>query len=153
MTYEITLEQRDETPVAVVRARVPHDGIGAFIGGAFGDVLAVLGAEGRAPAGPPFARYRAAPQPGDWEVEAGFPASAPVAASGRVEPETLPGGQVATTVHVGGYDGLAAAYDAVAAWLDAHDLTLTGAPWECYLDGPEVSTPRTVVCFPCAGKG
>jgi effector-binding domain-containing protein len=53
-------------------------------------------------------------------------------------------------MHVGSYDGVAAAYTAVEQWLAAHDLSPIGDPWESYLDGPEVPQPRTVVSFPCA---
>jgi effector-binding domain-containing protein len=71
---------------------------------------------------------------------------------GRVVPGSLPGGEVATTTHVGSYDDVAAAYSAVERWLDDQGLVPVGDPWESYLDGPEVAQPRTVVCFPCARR-
>ena len=147
MAYEVKTEQRHEQPAAVVRGRVATDGIAEFIGGAFGEVMAAITAQHLAVMGPPFGRYHVLET--GFEVEAGFPTSGPVEPVGRVTPGTLPGGEVATTMHVGSYDGVAEAYTAVEQWLAAHELAPTGDPWESYLDGPEVPQPRTVVSFPC----
>ena len=68
---------------------------------------------------------------------------------GRVEPSTLPGGHVATTMHVGSYADLGAASDAAQQFLTDEGYEVAGAPWECYLDGPEVAEPRTEVFMPC----
>lgn len=149
MDYAVTLEQRTEQPAAVVRGRVTVEEIPGFIGAAFGEVVAALGAQRLAPAGPPFGRYRIVE--GGFDVEAGFPAPSTVAATGRVEPTVLPGGPVATTTHVGSYDGVSAAYQAVQEWVEASGYVVAGDPWECYLDGPDVPEPRTLVCFPCRG--
>ncbi len=148
MAYEVKTEQRPEQVTAVVRGQVAVDGIAAFIGGAFGEVMAAVNAQRLAVVGPPFGRYHVLET--GFEVEAGFPTSRPVEPVGRVTPSTLPGGEVATTMHVGSYDGVAAAYTAVRQWLEAHDLVPSGDPWETYLDGPEVPQPRTIVSFPCA---
>jgi effector-binding domain-containing protein len=147
MPYEIEVVERSQEDAAVVRARVPHDGIGAFIGTAFGEVMAAVGGHDGI-VGPPFARYSLADESG-FEVEAGFPVADPVTPTGRVEAATLPGGTVATLVHTGPYEGLGAAYAALEAWFEAGDYAPAGAPWESYLDGPEVAEPRTIVCWPC----
>jgi effector-binding domain-containing protein len=52
-------------------------------------------------------------------------------------------------MHVGDYAGLGAAYEAATAWLTDNGYVVTGEPWECYLDGPEVPEPRTEVFIPC----
>lgn len=155
MEYEISVAERDEVPTAVVRAEVPVPNIGEFLGGAFGEVMGAISAVGVFPAGPPFARYDFVQVPtGDapeaFLVEAGFPVSAPVAPSGRVEPGTLPGGPAAVTVHVGPYQNVAAAYSAIEGWLGEQSMVATGAPWESYLDDPaEVPEPHTEVVWPC----
>jgi effector-binding domain-containing protein len=150
VAYEVSIEQRVEQATAVVRGRVARDGIAEFIGGAFAEVMAAVSAQHVTVVGPPFGRYRVLET--GFEVEAGFPTSWPVEPVGRVIPSVLPGGEVATTMHVGSYDGVAVAYSAVEQWLGAHNLAPTGDPWESYLDGPEVPQPRTVVCFPCARR-
>jgi len=100
------------------------------------------------PVGPPFASYR---MDGDtFVVSAGFPVRLPITAAGRVVPSSLPGGQVVSTLHIGPYEQVAQAYDAMMSWLPAHHLAPTGDPWEQYLDGPEVAQPRTLVHLPVA---
>lgn len=147
MTYDIRLESTQEQAVAVVTETVPVAGIGRFVGEAFSLVMQALQAQHTFPVGPPFARYRMLD--GSFEVSAGFPVPVPVAASGRVVAASLPGGAAATTTHVGSYDTVAQAYDAVMAWLPTQGQVVAGDPWETYLDGPEVAQPRTVVHVPC----
>ncbi|HEV7211634.1 MAG TPA: GyrI-like domain-containing protein [Blastococcus sp.] len=145
-TGEIELTEREAQPTAVVRGTVAPPGLPEFLAGAFGEVMAVLAAQHLAPAGPPFGRYRVTPA--GFDVEAGFPATAAVEASGRVVPAELPGGPVVTATHRGGYETVGTTYEAVTAWLAGHGYQSAGEPWECYLDGPEVAEPRTLVCFP-----
>lgn len=144
MTYEITLVDLPEQDAAVVRGHVAVDGIGEFLGGAFGEIMGAL--HGVEIVGPPFARY-AMPDEG-FDVMAGFPVSSPVTQVGRVEPDRLPGGPAATTMHVGSYEGVAAAFEAVQAWVADHGFVVAGDPWESYLDEPEVPEPRTLITFP-----
>lgn len=144
---EYHIERLEVQAVAVVRAHVAVDGIPAFLGGAFGEVLEALAAQGVEVAGPPFARF--AMDDRGFDVEAGFPTSAPVARAGRVEASELPGGPAIVILHRGSYDDVAADYRAGQEWLAANRWTATGAPWEAYLDGPEVAEPRTMVYMPC----
>ncbi len=146
-TYDVTLADLPEQHTAVVRAHVPHDGIGAFIGGAFGEVTAALGAAGEQPAGPPFARYHLTAD--GFDVEAGFPVAAAFAGAGRVEGSTLPAGRVAKVVHRGGYAEVAHAYEAAVRWVTENSLRQEGDAWETYLDEPSVPEPRTEVFVPC----
>ena len=145
MSYTVELVERHQEDTAVVCGRVPHDGVGPFIQAAFGEVMAAIG---DVPiVGPPFCRIDM--DGDDFLLEAGFPVERPIPASGRVEPSTLPGGPAATVVHVGPYDTVPPAYAAIGEWLAHHGFRSAGAPWEAYLDGPEVAEPRTVVCWPC----
>ena len=73
----------------------------------------------------------------------------PIAASGAVVPSSLPAGTVATAMHVGPYDQVAGLYFAIETWMGEHGYASSGAPWETYLDGPEVPQPRTLVSWPC----
>jgi len=146
MTYEVSLEERAEQRVAVLRAQVSHDAIADFMGRAFGAVLAAIGGEAGV-AGPPFARYEFAPE--GFMIEAGFPVIDEVPAGSDVEVTSLPGGVVATLMHVGPYDELGGAYGFLEKWLTDHGYAPSGGPWESYLDGPEVERPRTLVSWPC----
>jgi effector-binding domain-containing protein len=145
---DISRAELPEQHVAVVEASVAHDGIAQFIGGAFQEVATVVAQQGLQFAGPPFARYRM--DEGDWEVEAGFPVSAPVRPEGRVRPGTLPGGSVARVVYRGPYQGLAEAYEALERSVRDSGDHMAGPPWEAYLDEPDVAEPRTEVFAPVA---
>jgi effector-binding domain-containing protein len=145
MTYDVEVIEVAQLETAVVREHVSHDGIGEFLGRAFGEVLEAVGQGGVA--GPPFARYVMTDE--GWEIEGGFPVHARFAGAGRVEGSTLPGGMVARTVHSGSYLELGQAYAALEAWLASHGYVATGAPWEVYVDEPTVDNPRTLVLSPC----
>jgi hypothetical protein len=142
---DIELTERHREDTAVVCGRVPHGEVGPFIQSAFGEVMAAIG--GIPIVGPPFCRIDMADD--DFLLEVGFPVERPIEAAGRVEPSELPGGTAATLVHVGPYESIAPAYGALHDWMTAHGYSPAGAPWESYLDGPEVAAPRTIVCWPC----
>jgi effector-binding domain-containing protein len=147
MNYEVQLANLQRQSTAVVRGHVTKDDIAAFLGAAFEEVMAALSQQGLTPAGPPFGRY--VPSDDGFEVEAGFPVDRPVAKTGRVTVDELPGGSVAYTVHTGAYDTVAAAYAATLEWLSDNGFVGSGDAWESYLDGPDVPRPRTEVFVPC----
>ncbi len=66
------------------------------------------------------------------EVEVGVLAAGPFAAQGRVTQSELPGGEVATAVHLGDYARLVATHDAVRDHVAAHGRELAGPRWEIY---------------------
>lgn len=144
---EYHIERLAAQPAAVIRAHVAVDGIPAFLARAYSEVIGVLAAQGVQSTGPPFARYGMGDR--GFDVEAGFPTGAPVAPSGRVEAVELPGGPAIVVLHRGPYIDVAADFRAGQEWLAANRWTATGAPWEVYLDGPEVAEPRTMVYMPC----
>lgn len=71
-----------------------------------------------------------------FELEAGFPAGAPVAADGDVLASELPGGTVARATHVGGYDSLGDSWGALVAWATEQGRTPEGRMWEVYVTEP-----------------
>ena len=151
--YEIQVRALDEQPVAVCAATLAVAAIGPWLSQVYGTVAGVLGAQGAGPAGPPFARYH--PLGDDrFRVEAGFPVSAPIEAAGEVTAATLPGGPAAFTVHIGPYEDMKPAYDALDAWIRDHGGEPRGDPWEVYFSDPvaepDPSTWRTEIYAPYA---
>ena len=152
------VEERDltEQPTLVTRARLRIPDIRGWIGPAFGRVTAAIQAAGSAPSAPPFARFDTVDDRLDiFDVEAGFPVLFPVplafpTTSQDVQAATLPGGPAAVCVHVGPYDELAPAYDALEKWVADHGGRVAGAPWENYLSEPvgDPSTWMTEVVLP-----
>lgn len=150
-THEIHSETRQDQPTAVLAATMSVAEIGPWLGRVYSSVAKVLAEQGAFPAGPPFARYH---RLGDeeFEVEAGFPSSAPISDSGEVRGSTLPGGQVAVTTHVGLYDDMESTYEAVYTWIGDQGGEPSGDPWEVYLtDARETPDPagwRTEIVAP-----
>ena len=121
--------------------------IPTFLAAAYSKVPAALAQQGLQLSGPPYARYQFETD-GTVDVEAGFPICGAMTRSGDVGPGTLPGGHVLTTLHVGAYDEVGAAYGALETYLINNGYEPAGAAWECYLDGPDVAEPRTRVYQP-----
>ena len=147
LTYQVELIELPEQPVAVVHGRIEVSEVAGFLGAAFAEVFRVVGAQGLAPAGPPFGRFH--PMNGTFDVEAGVPVTRAITPAGRVAPGVLLGGPVATVVHRGDYGAIGPAYQALSRWVDEHGYETVGRPWESYLDGPGVPEPRTAVYLPC----
>lgn len=147
MEYHVDRIQLESQDAAVVRGTVRVEEIGDFLGGAFGEVMGVLGAQGVHPDGPPFACY--VQVEGGFDIEAGFPVDAPIDPVGRVVAAELPAGWVLVVLHRGPYDQVAGAYAAAEQWLAENDWEASAPGWEAYLDGPEVADPRTIVHVPC----
>lgn len=134
MSYDVEGRELTEQATAMVRARLPQSQLGAWLAGAYQEVIAYLVSAHIAPAGPPYARFSFHNDLVD--VEAGLPVPTPVLAYGRVTPSWLPGGPAAVTTHHGPYEDLPAAYDAVADWLKEHGHEPAGPHWETYHSDP-----------------
>ncbi|WP_076260202.1 GyrI-like domain-containing protein [Intrasporangium flavum] len=138
---------------AVVRAQVPVQDLPAFFERAYGEVLAAVRAHRAVPVGPPFALYHGMPG-ATVDLEAGFPVSTEVPASGEVVPGTLPAGEAVEAVHVGPYDRLRDTYADVERWMAEHHLTPAAQMWESYLSDPQREPDpagwRTLVVVPTA---
>jgi effector-binding domain-containing protein len=50
-------------------------------------------------------------------MECGFPVAASAKAEARIRSSKLPGGKVATAIHIGPYDRLGDAYSAIESWI------------------------------------
>jgi effector-binding domain-containing protein len=158
--YRVEQHSLVEQPTLVTRARLAVPEIPDWIGPAFGRVMAAIEAAGAAPAGAPFARFQPVDDRIDvFDIEAGFPVAAPPAPlvaslttliGSDVEPSSLPGGPAAITLHIGPYDAMTPAYDALEKWVADHGGTVDAAPWETYRGEPvgDPSTWQTQVVMP-----
>jgi effector-binding domain-containing protein len=70
-------------------------------------------------------------------VEIGVEVAAPFEEVDGVRCAMTPAGEVVSTVHMGDYARLGAAYDALVAWCDEHQVTRAGVWWEVYGDWHE----------------
>jgi len=67
---------------------------------------------------------------------------------GEVRPAETPAGEIATAVHVGAYDQIRRAHDAIHAWRAQNGRTFAGTSWEIYGDWSEDPAKlETTVCY------
>jgi effector-binding domain-containing protein len=136
MEYQITTQTIDPQPIVSIRERHPMSEIPTFLGRGFGVLFGQLGRLGIPPAGPPFVIYHAfGPETFDAEVCVPTQRVLDGTADGVTSRE-LPAVTVARTLHVGPYEGLATAYEALTDWIATHGTEATGPVRERYLNGP-----------------
>lgn len=123
------------TPTAGIRREVPAGQISSFFDYAYTAVVQAIEASGALIAGAAFARYFAVPSE-TFDLEAGFPISAPITSSGEIVADALPAGRAARAVHFGPYDQLPTAWQQLDSWITEQGLTRTGAMWEVYVTMP-----------------
>jgi effector-binding domain-containing protein len=70
-------------------------------------------------------------------VDFGVEVTRPFAQSGDVVSTETPAGRVASALHIGPYERLAEAHQAIHAWAAANDATIAGKSWEIYGDPTE----------------
>ncbi|HEX8865176.1 MAG TPA: GyrI-like domain-containing protein [Lentzea sp.] len=149
--YDIRRQVLSEQPTAVAEATLSLPEIGPWLTKTYNDIAAVLAGCGIEPTGPPFARYHQLGG-GLFRVEAGFPVGVAIDRADGVHPSVLPGGPVVKTVHLGPYEAMWSAYDALASWLRARGGENEGDAWEVYYSDPELerdpATWRTGVVQP-----
>jgi AraC family transcriptional regulator len=138
MAYDVVKKQIPLQPVLVIQGRVPRSGIADFLGSAFQKVFVYAQQNGITVTGAPLARYTEMTSD-SFTIQAGFPVSSLPASSAEgseVRGDTLPGGPVAFTVHMGPYDKLPEAMAAIGDWIKQQGLAPAGAPWESYVTDP-----------------
>jgi effector-binding domain-containing protein len=121
---------------AVIRLTIPREQIRSVMGPGIGELMAAVTAQGIGPAGPVFSHHLKM-DPAIFDFELGVPVTAAVAASGRVQPGSLPAATVARTVYHGAYEGLGAAWIEFSSWIGANGHATMPDLWECYVAGPE----------------
>lgn len=148
---EVEIHRVHAREAAVVRTTVAPDGLPAAVREGLATVARAAGESAVGLAGPPFVRYL------EWGPERvvadiGFPVVRPTPTVGEVRPATLPGGRVASIVHVGPYETIASTYVALRDWLTDTGRGELGPMWEVYwtdpASEPDPSTWRTEIVVP-----
>lgn len=148
---KVEIHDRHPREVAVVRVDLAPEALPTAIGEAIGEIEARMTEAGVELAGPPFARYLSL-SPTRIEAEIGCPVWRPAPHVGRVYPGQLPGGRVASIIHVGPYDTLEDTYTRLTAWLADAGIQGSGPMWEVYwtdpVAEPDPATWRTEILIP-----
>ena len=120
----------------------------ATLSDTFGDLYARIGTIGAVPGGPPFVIYHDSSVRGvRWEVDICAPVSAPITAPPGFEYVEMASGIVVSLLHVGPYETLGGAYEAIERYIAEHGLQPAGPPREFYYSDASVppSETRTLI--------
>lgn len=128
---------RESQTVASVRLKVSPAELSTTLAVIYPEIMGHLNAEGAKITGPPFSRYHSF-SGDEIDLEAGLPIAKPVAEKGRVKMGQLPAGRTVLGWHVGPYDNLKGAHEALRSWIDSQKLKPRGGPWEVYWTDPGV---------------
>ena len=127
MDYHVRIEQIEPVPIVAVNRRAPQKELSRVVPAACGEVWNYVRSAGVQGPGRLVAIYL------DCEInmEIGVEVSGPVPANDQVINSATPGGNVATTVHMGPYNQLGAAHKAITDWCQAngHEPSIN---WEVY---------------------
>ncbi|GAB3438328.1 hypothetical protein GCM10027517_10520 [Phycicoccus ginsengisoli] len=152
--YDITLTHESGRRVAVTSYQARPEEIGPKAQQTFAAVAAHLARVGVPVGGPAVSCYTMGPQV--FEVASGFVVGEDFEPGEGVEECNLPPCEVATTTHVGRYEDLGQAYEALRSGVAAQGRRLAedGIMWEEYWSPP--GTPpdqvKTVISWPVAPR-
>lgn len=149
MEYQCELKEQAAQPALSVRTHAAVQDLPALFGKAYGAIMQYLAELGEQPVGMPFAAYYDMNMQ-NMDVEIGFPVGRPLAGKGEIQASEFPGGKLASVMHIGPYDQMGPAYDALTQWAKAQGYEATGVAYELFYSEPE--TPpmeiRTEIMFP-----
>ncbi|MES1200318.1 MAG: GyrI-like domain-containing protein [Pseudomonadota bacterium] len=150
MAYEVTVETVSAAPIAAVRRQARAGQIGAVWKPALDQVWAFLRQHpGLWTDGHNLFLYHHAAARGDpMEIDFGVQVTRSFPHESEVRCVDTPAGEVAIALHVGGYDTLHLAHEAVHAWLAQSGRTSAGISWELYGDpSPDPAKTETRVYY------
>jgi effector-binding domain-containing protein len=136
MPYQVAIVGVQPTHTAVVRRQASQADLPKVVPQGCGEVWS-------------FLRSQRIPQPGRnlavyfdgvINLEVGVEVGNPFVGDGNVLCSSIPAGRAATTAHVGPYNRLGDAYDAIHQWCASHGHALAGPSWEIYghwIDDPD----------------
>jgi effector-binding domain-containing protein len=150
MSYPCELIDLTAQPVLSVRARGAVKDLPAIMGRSYGVLGAYLGRMGKQAAGAPFVAYYNQDMQ-NLDLEIGFPVAEKLPGQGEIQAGEIPGGKAVRTMHVGPYDKIGPAYEALGKWMQTKGHQGTGVCYEMYLNDPQQTPPaklQTLILFP-----
>ena len=135
MDYEIEIVDVAPLQALVIETEcAPYD-FGTVLGSSFGRIHQHIVGRGQEPAGMPFMRYLSMSDT-SFRIQAGMPSE--LDGEGDIVAVELPGGKLATTLYLGPYGDVGAAWDAMQAWAEAEGVGrgVMGG-WDVYENDPD----------------
>lgn len=141
--YSIELVELTAQPTLVIKSTVAPDQISERLAESFGRVFEHIDKARGAQSGVPFMRYL--DMSGDeFVIAAGMPLAEALDGEGDIEAHTLPGGRALTTLHLGDYAGVGAAWDEVWERAESLGVTHRSGGWDVYTNDPTEVAPKEV---------
>jgi effector-binding domain-containing protein len=149
MTYQCEIKDQSAQPTLSIRTRAAVSQLTQLLGQTYGAIMQYLGELGEQPVGAPFVAYYNMDMQ-DLDMEIGFPVSKPLPDRGEIKSGALPAGKVVVTMHIGPYDTVGPAYEALTHYAQANGYTPSGAAYEFYFSEPETPPEQiqTQILFP-----
>lgn len=135
MPYEIIVKELEPQPIVSIRTKCHAAIIGSTLAEILPEVFRYIRQNDMWPSGPPFTRYHGFDET-EVDIEGGMPVKIALPAQGRILAGELPGGRFVTTIHVGPYEKLPEAHDALHVWMREQKVEPAGAQWEYYITDP-----------------
>ncbi|HEY4739183.1 MAG TPA: GyrI-like domain-containing protein [Candidatus Acidoferrales bacterium] len=133
MKYDVVVEAAQTEFVAAVRATVPIGDIARAWKPALDQVWAFLKTHSELRPGHNLFLYHHAERRNEpMNIDFGVQVARPFEREGDVRCIETPAGEVARTVHIGPYDRLTDAHNALHAWCDRHHRKIGRVSWEVY---------------------
>ncbi len=149
MTYQCEIKDQPAQPTLTIRTHAAAEQLPQLCGQTYGAIMQYLSELGEQPAGMPFAAYYNMDMK-NLDVEIGFPVPHALPDRGEIKCSTLPVGKIATTMHLGPYDTVGPAYEALTKFVEANGCAPTGVAYEFYFSEPETPPEQiqTQIVFP-----
>lgn len=144
MEYEITEKQLAPQLALTHHTPVTMQTMGEGIGAAFGVLVEHAAKTGAHWAGPPFILYPEDCE-GEFEITVCMPVVPGAEGGDQVAVEEVPGGTMASTVHVGPYNEVGQAYVALQKWMTDNGRRPAGKVREIYLNDPDAVPPEELL--------
>lgn len=154
MKYTCGLIEQPAQHVISIRTKTPVENLPNILGKAYQKITEYLSEIGEEPSGAPFAAYYNMDMQ-DLDVEVGILVSKALPGKGEISPGKIPAGRHAVTLHVGPYNKIEPAYNALMEWVKEKGFTPTGVAYEFYWNDPTITPEnelKTRVSFPLVEK-
>lgn len=136
LTAMVVKTLRDQPVLRIRRTVRPED---CDVSADIGKVFQVLNLQGLSQAGPPYYSAGEPDDEGCRNLESGIPVGTAGVADGEVEAAVLPGGDVASVLYRGRYEGIDAAYRQLWKSIEEAGLQPGGEPRDSYLTSPDAT--------------
>ena len=135
MKYDVVVEAAQAELIAAVRATTPISGIARVWKPALDQVWAFVKSHGGLRPGHNLFLYHHPERRNEaMNIDFGVQVAVPFEREGEVHCVQTPAGEVAKTIHIGPYDRLRDAHEAIHAWSAAQNRRIGQASWEIYGD-------------------